>query len=485
MDELAFSDATTLAKKITGKQISAVELLDHYLARVDKYNPEINAVICQQREKARDRAIKADEALARGENWGPLHGVPMTVKESYDVAGLPSTHGDPALADNIATNDAVACTRLQQAGAIIFGKTNVPLNLADLQSFNDIYGTTNNPHDLSRGPGGSSGGSAAAMAAGLSGLEMGSDIGGSIRNPAHYCGVFGLKPTWNILPMRGHARPGILTPSDISAIGPLARSADDLDLVLDIVGGADDLHTPGWTLDLPAPHHKKLGDYRVAVWLDDENAPVDQAMIRRVEQVAEVARDAGATVDFEARPNFSALESHLIYEKLLHAAMSARQPKALFEKMWEKRQHLPETDQSTVARVTRNSALLHREWYEANERRTHLRWAWHAFFADYDVLLTPMCTTAAFAHDHNPKLSERLVSVNNEQRPYMEQVFWAGLTGVSYLPSTVLPTGPDEAGLPIGVQIAAGEMRDRTTIEFARLVHNEIGGFVPAPNYAD
>ena len=485
MDELAFSDAATLASRITKGEISAAELLEHYIDRVDKHNPDINAVVCQQLDKARARAKEADEATRKGESWGPLHGVPMTVKESYNITGLPTTWGNPEMKDNIAHEDAVACVRLQEAGAIIFGKTNVPIHLADFQSYNDVYGTCNNPHDLGRTPGGSSGGSAAAMAAGLSGLEMGSDIGGSIRNPAHYCGVFGHKPTWGILPMRGHAMPGVLTPTDISVIGPLARSAEDLRLVMDIVGGADDLHTPGWTLDLPEAKSSRYADYRIAVWADDTRAPVDQSMSARVLKVAELAESMGATVDYEARPAFDAAGAHATYEELLHSAMSARQPASVFEYNRERRQTLADDDMSDLARVTRASTLFYREWHAANERRTHLRWAWHEFFRDWDVLLTPMCVTAAFPHDQNPSASERVLVVNNEPRPYFEQVFWAGLTGVSYLPSTVVPTGPDDQGLPIGVQIVGGEMRDRQTIEFARMVHQEMGGFVPAPDYRD
>lgn len=485
MDELAFSDATTLARKIADKEVSALELLNHYIDRVDKYNQEVNAVVCEQIDKARSRAEEADAALAKGESWGPLHGVPMTVKESYNIEGLPTTWGNPEMKDNIATEDAVACRRLQDAGAVIFGKTNVPIFLADFQSYNDVYGTTNNPHDLTRGPGGSSGGSAASMAAGFAGLEMGSDIGGSIRNPAHYCGVFGHKPTWGVLPMRGHALPGVLTPTDISVIGPLARSAEDLTLVMDIVGGADDLHVPGWKLDLPRPTQKSLADFKVAVWEDDDCAPVDNTVKERVMKVAKLVESAGGTVDYAARPDFVAAESNAVYSDLLNAAMSARQPIEMFEHNWERRQSLSDDDNSDLARVTRGSTLFHRDWYAQNEKRTHLRWGWHRFFEDYDILLTPMCVTSAFSHDQNPKTSERQLVVNNEPRPYFEQVFWAGLTGVSYLPSTVVPTGPDARGLPIGVQVVGGEMRDLMTIEFARLVHAEIGGFVPAPRYAD
>lgn len=486
MDQLAFADATSLAAQLRAGKVGSEELLEHYVARVEKYNPDINALVCQQLDKARARAKAADKARAKGKEglWGPLHGLPMTVKESFNIAGLPTTWGLPEFKSNIPSEDAVACQRLQNAGAIIFGKTNVPAYLADFQSFNDIYGTAGNPHDLERTPGGSSGGSAAAMAAGLSALEMGSDIGGSIRNPAHYCGVFGHKPTWGLLPMRGHALPGILAPTDISVIGPLARSAEDLALALGQVAGADDLHAPGWTLELPPPP-KSLKDYRVAVWADDPLAPVEEAVKQRVLAVAAFAAEAGAQVSHEARPSFDPGESHLIYNDLLHSAMSARQPEEMFQQNLERLKTLDKSDMGDLARVTRGATLYYREWHRRNEARMHLRWAWHEFFKSFDILLTPACVTAAFPHDQNPKATERRILVNNEPRPYFEQIFWAGLTGVAYLPSTILPTGPDDRGLPIGVQLAGGEMRDRTTIEFARLVHAEMGGFVPAPAYAD
>ncbi|MBD3648876.1 MAG: amidase [Pseudomonadales bacterium] len=485
MDELAFSDATSLAAKIRDKEISSVELLEHYIARMERYNPDINAIIVTQLDKARARAKEADQALGRGESWGPLHGVPMTVKESYNIAGLPTTWGNPELKNNIADSDAVACERLQSAGAIIFGKTNVPIFLSDFQSYNEIYGTTNNPFDLERGPGGSSGGAAAALAAGLTGLEMGSDIGGSIRNPAHYCGVFGHKPTWGVLPMRGHALPGVLSPSDISVIGPLGRSAEDLRLAMDLVAGADDLHVPGWKLELSKPAWSSFKDLRVAVWADDEMAPVDQEIKDRVLKVAKLVSDAGGKVDYDARPAFKSDWSHEQYTNLLHSAMSARQPEEVFKQNWERRQTLAADDDSQLAKVTRASTLFYREWHAYNENRTHLRWAWHEFFKEFDLLLTPMCSTAAFPHDHNPQMTQRLLTINNEPRPYFEQVFWAGLTGVSFLPSTVVPTGLNDRGLPIGVQIVGREMFDLHTIEFARLVAGELGGFVPPSAYED
>jgi amidase len=276
MTEPAFRSATALAAAIRAREIGSRELLEHYLKRIERHNPALNAIIVSDLHRAKQRADEADVALARGESWGPLHGLPMTVKESFDVIGLPTTWGLTELKDNIPTANALAVDRLLAAGAVIFGKTNVPVLLADSQSYNPVYGTTNNPWDTSRTPGGSSGGAAAALAAGLTGLELGSDIGGSIRNPAHYCGVFGHKPTYGIAPPRGQALRGSVAASDISVIGPLARSAEDLALALDIIARPDPVEAVGWRLDLAAPRGEALADYRIAVMLDDPNCEVDR-----------------------------------------------------------------------------------------------------------------------------------------------------------------------------------------------------------------
>ena len=229
----AFSSATELAAAIKTKEVSSRELTDLYIDRVERYDGDINAGVVRDFERGRKAAEAADAALSKGEDLGPLHGVPMTIKEAYDIEGLPTTWGYPEFSENIANSDADSVARLKEAGAVFFGKTNVPLSLADFQSFNDVYGTTNNPWDLTRTPGGSSGGSSAALAAGLTGLEAGSDIGGSIRNPAHFCGIYGHKPTWGIVSDQGHALPGALAPADIAVVGPMARSAEDEELSMD------------------------------------------------------------------------------------------------------------------------------------------------------------------------------------------------------------------------------------------------------------
>ena len=478
MSEIAFASATELAARIQRKEISSAELLALYFERVDRLNPALNAIIVQRRDEAMARARAADAALAKGERWGPLHGVPMTVKESYDVAGTPTTWGAPHLKDNIAAKDALSIARLKRAGVVIFGKTNVPLMLADFQSYNDVYGTTNNPWDLSRVPGGSSGGSAAALAAGLTGIDTGSDIGGSIRNPAHFCGVFGHKPTWNLLPPRGHAMPGVLTPSDISVIGPLARCATDLEIAMRAMAGPDEITSRAIQVDLPKLA-KPADQLRVAVWRDDPMAVVDAAVAERVDAVANALGRLGARVDYDARPVESE-HTHTVYQCLLQATMSARLPEDRYQSILRQVDQLPADDTSLAATIQRSQVARFRDWSANNELRTHIRWQWHAFFEGYDIVLAPVMATSAFAHDHRP-FGERTVTVNGRAEPYFNQVFWAGLASVAYLPSTVVPTGPDRAGLPIGVQIIGPEYGDLLTIGVAKLLEREGFAFTPPP----
>ena len=483
MTQLAFESATTLVAKIKAKEITSRALLEMYFERVDAHNGELNAIIIEVRERAIARADAADAALARGEDWGPLHGLPMTIKESYNLKGKPTTWGTPQWRDNIATEDALSVQRLEAAGAVVFGKTNVPLMLAYFQSYNEIYGTTNNPWDLGRTPGGSSGGSAAALAAGMTGLEIGSDIGGSIRNPAHFCGVFGHKPTWELAPMRGHAGPGKLTPSDISVIGPLARSAYDLQTALTVMAGPDELQANGYQTALREPSQRELKDFRVAVWKDDPIAPVDREVIERVERVAETFAKAGAHVSESARPDFSAEHIMHTYQNLLWATMASRSSDADYQALQHAASAFDPQDNSQAANVVRAQVASFREWSTHNEARTHLRWAYNRFFQDYDILLTPMAACAAFPHDQT-EMNGRRVTVNDAPQPYFLQLFWAGFTGVCYLPSTVIPTGPNAQGLPIGVQIAGPEYGDLITLRAAQLLEDAGFTFQPAPNYA-
>jgi amidase len=481
MLDVPFRSAKQLAGDIKRKKIGCVELLELYLARVQKYDGALNAVVVRDFDRARTRARALDRT--RGAR-GPLHGVPMTIKESYDVTGLPTTWGVPGYKDRIATKNALVVDRLLDAGAVLFGKTNVPLYLADWQSFNAIYGTTNNPWDVTRAPGGSSGGSAAALAAGLTGLEAGSDIGSSIRNPAHFCGVYGHKPTWGIVPRHGQALPWQGAPVDIDVVGPLARSSDDLALALSIMAGPDAIEAPGWQLKLKPPRQKRLRDYKVALMLDAPAIAVDREVQDRLQALADFLRREKVRVDERARPAIDTDEAFRVYTTLLRSATSDRQSDADFEQNVGIARALAPDDESYYARSMRSAVLSHRDWLAANEARHRMRLAWAEFFTTYDLLLCPVASTAAFPHDHHGERYERTLMVNGTRVPVTDHLFWAGYSGVSFLPSTAAPCGFTPGGLPVGVQIVGPQYGDLTCLAFAKLLEREFQGFVPPPGFA-
>ena len=482
MIDPAWLPATRLAGLISRRKIGCLELLDHYLARVERFNPVLNAIIATDVPRARRRAREADRALARGERWGPLHGLPMTVKDSFDVAGLPTTWGVPEQRDNIARVDALSVKRLRDAGAVIFGKTNVPIWLADAQSFNDIYGTTRNPWDLDRSPGGSSGGASAALAAGLTALEMGSDIAGSVRNPAAWCGLFAHKPTMGICPTDGHALDGNRAPLDMLVVGPLARSAADLSLLLSVIAGPDEIDAAGLRLTLPGPRKKKLADYRVSLLLEDETVPTagDIGALHRA--LARFLRRNKVKVAVGARPGFDAADSHRVFDVLLRAATSGRQTDEELAANLKARQGLAPGDDGKRARMLRGVTLPHRDWLRLDEMRHRIRWQWHAFFQRYDLLLAPITVSAAMRHDHGPPYA-RTVPVNGVMQPFMNQVSLPGYANLAYLPSSVAPIGVDGEGLPVGIQIIGPQYGDLSCIHFARLLERTFRGFVPPPGY--
>lgn len=482
MTTVAFRSASELADELRRGAVSSAELTAHFIERIERYDSAINAVVVRRFEAARAEARAADRARARGDSLGPLHGLPVTIKESYDLAGTATTWGIPEFAGNVAASDSDTVSRLKAAGAVFLGKTNVPLGLADFQSYNDIYGQTNNPWDLERTPGGSSGGSAAALAAGLTALEAGSDIGGSIRNPAHYCGVYGHKPTWGIVSDRGHALPGAAAPADIAVCGPLARSAEDLALALDIIAGPDARTSRGWQLQLPRPRRTQLRDYRVAVWPQADFAPVAAEISARVQQVADVLARAGATVSDSARPDIDVERMLDTYHALLWGVMGAGVPDAVHEQRRREAATLAPDDTTPRARAIRNAVQDQRTWVKQHHRRYRLRDAWSAFFEDWDILVCPMMPTTAFPHDHGETMARRIL-IDSREYAYFDQLNWAGLITVAHLPSTVFPTGPSQAGLPVGLQAVGREFDDFTTIDFCRLLANEIGGFAAPPGY--
>ncbi len=482
MSDPSFLPAWRLAELIRGGAIGCLELLDHYIARVERLDARTNAVVVRDFDRARDRARVLDQQRGEG-RAAPLFGVPMTIKESFNVAGLPTTWGFEANRSHVATEDALAVQRLSALGAVVFGKTNIPVGLADWQSYNPIYGATSNPWNLAHTPGGSSGGSAAALAAGLCGLEVGSDIGGSIRVPAHYCGVFGHKPTWGLCSGRGQSIVPVNGITDIAVIGPLARSAKDLALTLDAIAGPDPVVSRAVT-KLPPPRALRLADLRVAVWSSEPSQPTDAETTAKIEALADFLAGEGASVSRVARPaHFDPTEAFHIYLKLLNAALTARAPEDMLVRMREAKAKRPPDDMSADAVSVRAVDMTHREWLHLDERRAQFRRAWGAFFQDWDVLLCPVIATPALPHMQEGQTWERQVSVNGRHVRYNDMLFWPGIFGAVHLPATVAPIAMSEAGLPIGVQIVGPLYGDRTTIHVAELLERHWRGFVPPPGW--
>ena len=478
MPDITFSSARQLASMIRTKKIGALELLNLYLQRVERYS-DINAIIFMDVDAARKRAHQADRALARGNLWGPLHGVPMTIKESFDIVGMPTTWGVPRYKENYPSRNALVVDRFLQAGAVLFGKTNVPMYLADWQTFNDIYGTTNNPWDRNRVPGGSSGGSAAALAAGLTGLEAGSDIGASIRNPAHYCGVYGHKPTYGIISPFGQTLPGTVGKSDISVVGPLARSAEDLALALDVMAGPDDIDGSGWKLSLPKPKKKELREFKVAIVHDDPEAEVDEEVREKLRELTIFLKKMKVKVRQDARPAIDSREVHRNYIQLLRGATSGRLTPEDVEKNLAALKSLRADDESYRAQMIRAQAMTHKEWLAADNLRHRMRLAWAEFFRDFDLFLCPVATTTAFEHNQKGERWERMIPVNGKPQPSTTQIFWAGYSCNFFLPATVAPIGLSRGELPVGVQIVGPQYGDHTCIQFARLLEREYHRFIP------
>ena len=483
--DLSFASATALCDALRSGALSSRDLLEHCLERVERLNPRINAVVATDVEGARVRARDADDALARGESRGPLHGLPMTIKDAFEVVGMPTTSGSPELARHMAARNATAVQRLVDAGAVVFGKTNLPLMAGDMQSYNDVYGTTHNPWDPARAPGGSSGGAAAALAAGLTPLELGSDIGGSIRNPAHFCGVYGHKPSYGIVPTRGHipGPPGQQHEPDLAVAGPMARAPEDLELALGVLAGPDELALPAWRLELPPARAVGLADFRIAAWLDDPVCPVDGEVRDRLEKAADAIERAGGVVNRSARPDVDFAEVRTTFLHLLGSVTGAGLPKRTWSAIAARSEKLDADDRGVDASLTRGMVLPHRHWLAAHETRTRLRAAWRDFFGDFDVLLCPVVPTVARPHDHGD-LQGRTLSVNGETRPYWEQLVWAGLIGSVLLPATVAPVGLSSEGLPVGVQIIGPWLEDYTPLRFASLLADVTGGFSAPPGFA-
>ena len=480
---MIFDSAHEILEKIKQREVSSLEVLESFLAQVEKVNPKINAIVALDAERAKEKAIEADNKINLKSKLGPLHGLPMTIKDAFEVEGIVSTGGNPAWKDNIPKRNAEAVQRLVDAGAIIFGKTNVPFLSSDLQSFNKIYGTTNNPWDLERTPGGSSGGSAAALAAGMTPLELGSDIGGSIRVPAHFCGLYGHKPSYNIISEVGHMPPppgSILTGNGLSVAGPLARSPEDLEIALDVLVSAQEQDSQAWKVKLPKARTKKIKELKIAVWPDEPYAEADNEITNLIKDTAKDLKHAGAKVETVDLP-ISFEEIDKIYSLLLNPLMLAGSPKETFETLAKLNESLDPYDMSELAKVARGSVLKHADWVLVNAMRQNMRQKWREFFNKFDVILCPTCITPAFKHNHNP-VHERKLTINGKDDEYLRATLWAGPAVSAGLPSTNVPIGMSSNNLPISMQITGPYLEDKTCLEVAKVVRNIRGGFKIPPN---
>ncbi|MFB6449674.1 amidase [Bradyrhizobium tunisiense] len=483
--EWDYRSISTLLDALRARKMSASELLEHTIARIEALDGQINAIIVRDFDRARDAARAADAALARGERL-PLLGIPVTLKEPFNVAGLPTTWGFPHFRDFRPAEDALVVSRLKAAGAVIIGKTNIPIGLRDFQSYNEIYGTTNNPWDLSRSPGGSSGGCGAALAAGFSPLSIGSDIGGSIRVPSHFCGVFGHKPSLGLVPLRGYSlppAPPVPGQGDLAVVGPMARTASDLALALDVIAGPDETRDGiGYRLALPAPRHDDLKNFRILVIDTHPLMPTGDAVRSAIGRLADRLDRSGARVA-RASPSLPDLaESARLYMKLLNGARSPRLTPAALAEAQGLAATLAPDDRSLQAQRARGWGMLHREWLATDAARLQLQQKWHQFFREFDAVIYPAAAVPAFPQDQSEPFDARQLDIDGKLYNYSDACFiWADPASTCGLPATAVPIERTPSGLPIGVQIIGPYLEDRTTIALAGLIEREFGGFVPPP----
>ncbi len=486
--EWSFRSAAELSAALAAKKVSAVELATDVIARIERHDDKINAICVRDFERGLAAAKAADEALARGESK-PLLGIPTTVKESYNMAGLPTTWGFPPCKDFIAKEDALSVTRVKDAGGVILGKTNVPVALSDWQSYNDIYGTTNNPFDLGRTPGGSSGGSSAALAAGFGALSLGSDIGGSLRVPAFHCGVYAHKPTFELCSNRGHVAPPndpLPFERDLSVVGPMARSADDLALLLDLMAEPDPIDVGiAYKLALPGPRHDTFKGFRALV-LDSHPLLPTSAEIRGcIEKLAGQLASEGVSIARHSPllPDLDA--STRLYMRMLISFLAASFPPEVYDGAIAQAKALPAGDTSLVAERARAVGLSHRDWIVDNAKRTRLRAAWRELFKSFDVVICPIMPIPAYPHDHAPDQELRRIDIDGQSCVYTDQLCWPGIATLPGLPATAIPLGLSKDGLPLGVQIVGPWLEDKTPIKLASLIEKAFGGFVPPPLFND
>jgi amidase len=484
VSNLKFASAFDAAEAIRRGDISSLELTQYIIQRIEQYNSDINAVVVLLKEDALKQAKIADDALAKGIQHGPLHGVPCTVKDAFEIVNVRTTAGSPMLSDHIPTQDAIAVARLRSAGAIILGHTNVPEWSDDWQSFNEIYGTTNNPWDLSRTPGGSTGGGAAALAAGFSFLSIGSDIGGSIRIPAHFCGVYGHKTSLNIIPRQGHIPPPpwrLTSPpqGDLAVIGPLARSAKDLKIALEILGGPDHEEAKAYKWFLPPARGEQLSDYHIGYILDDPFCPVSPDIKKVTHRAIKALRESGAHLKEGWPPGINPVEQYRAYLFLLFSIYSFLVQDDQYEDLKNRAKQQDGTEEAIWALANVGSF---KHYQEAKNAQMQARIVWQKYFQTKDAFILPTSFIPAFPHDHAP-WNDRRLAAHDGPRIYGDLRFWISFATFAGLPATTAPIGFTSEGLPVGIQIIGPSLEDATPIDIASKLEEIHGGFSPPKGY--
>ena len=478
--DIVFTTATELAQMIREKEVSAVEVLDAYLQQIDKYNERINAIATLDSERAKNRAIEADEALARGENWGALHGVPVTIKDTLETAGLLTTAGYPPLKNYIPSEDATTVARLKAAGAIILGKTNPAKLAGDYQTNNSLFGRTNNPWDLERTVGGSSGGSAGAVAAGFSPLDLGSDVAGSIRLPAHYCGVYGLMPTDRRVPTTGHIPP---LPSQsqfirhMLRIGAFARSVEDLQLCFSLIAGAD-IRQP----DIPPVTEEpteKIGELKIAWTYGYDFLPISQDTQLCMQTAINRLSDAGCYMEQCNPTNLDWEEALALYSAFAgYELFASASERGILSAIWmgittelTARIQTPFKSGTPLA-LKGNLAFppTMAKYKTILTQRDRIMTQTDRFMAQWDAWICPVSISPAFDHCN----FDRSIEVDGVKFPYL--LACGGYTmplNLTGSPVVVIPIGQSE--IPIGVQIVGKRWRDKELLAIALLISSVVG----------
>jgi amidase len=457
---------------LKAKRVSARELLDAHLARNDKIAKSINAVIETDIARAQKDAAAIDTARAKGDALGVLAGLPMTIKDGFDVENMPAVAGNPAFKDrprNCVDATVVAATR--KAGAVIWGKTNVPFMLSDIQSFNAVHGTTNNPYDVTRVPGGSSGGAAAALATGVTPLEIGSDIGGSLRHPANFCGVTALKPTWGALNGRGHVPPppGVYSEVDLGVYGPMARNVDDLKMLWSVLKGT------------PEQSRRDVKGARVAVWNEEASWPLARDVFDATERAGKALASAGAHVE-HAKPDIDGATMMDFYLMILISLLSVGMPEEVltaFEarKAEDRKLAAAGGPEAAAAKGRLRAAASYREVAAAQVQQQAHKDKLAAFFGKYDAIVMPISMVTPFPHNQEQAFADRLLDVDNRQVPYGDILNWISLATSLHAPALAVQAGQTSAGLPVGVQVVGPWQREDRLFDFAQVIEDGLGGF--------